>query len=364
MSNFKVIHIIHSLAPGGAENLVRLLANHQAIEQGYDVEVITVGSPVNLNSSHYAREFSADLRTAGVRWQYVRLPKNIQGALIQLRPRLSFNDRTVIHCHIFRGLPALWTVSQHEAAVVYTHHNSKYPVPSCIVYKVANSCADAFVSVCQKTQLDAENKFKGPSCVIPNGIDCARYRSRPSDQAPARPIRLVNIGSLTKQKNHFRSLEMMRELGEGYQLDIFGEGPLENALKATVDRFGLRNIHFKGLSSRLNAELSDYDVMVQTSDWEGMPLSLLEGHAAGLPIVATNVGDTGRIVVDQLTGFLVPEDAAPQVLANRIRRAANAEAYEQLSRAAKQRATQFDIEKTASAYSELYKQTAAEKRSY
>ena len=152
---------------------------------------------------------------------------------------------------------------------------------------------------------------------------------------------------------------MMRELGEDYQLDIFGEGPLENALKALGDRLGLKNVSFKGLSSRLNIELSDYDLMVQTSGWEGMPLSLLECHAAGLPIVATNVGDTSIIVDDGVTGYLVSQKATPSELAQKVERAVEPVRHQMMSRAAVGHAAQFDVAETARAYDDIYQRLFA-----
>jgi glycosyltransferase involved in cell wall biosynthesis len=188
---------------------------------------------------------------------------------------------------------------------VYTHHNSKYPVPRPLFYGVVNRSADAFVSVCGQTQADATQSFKGPSQVIHNGIDRIQYAECDPQRAPNFPIRLVSIGSLTEQKNHRRALQMMQILGPSYHLTIYGEGPQRQALQELAGDLGLTNVTFKGVSSELAQELWKYDLMVQASSWEGMPLSLLEGQAAGLPVVATDVGDTSIIVDDGVTGHLV-----------------------------------------------------------
>jgi glycosyltransferase involved in cell wall biosynthesis len=54
------------------------------------------------------------------------------------------------------------------------------------------------------------------------------------------------------------------------------------------------------------AAFAEADVFCLPSWWEAMPLSVLEAMAAGLPVVATDVGDVGRAVADGVTGYVVP----------------------------------------------------------
>jgi len=162
------------------------------------------------------------------------------------------------------------------------------------------------------------------------------------------------IGSFTAQKNHLRAVEIMSILGPKYHLTIFGTGPLEQRILDAARDLGVDNIELPGVSSTLPNALARFDLMIQTSDWEGMPLSLIEGHAAGLPIVATNVGDTAAIVADSLTGYLVPRDAPAVLMAEKVRQATKEATYTALSQAARTRSLQFDIMNTAKNYANLY----------
>ena len=357
VKNFKIIHIIHSLAPGGAENLVRVLAQEQ-VRKGHDIDVVTVGPPIDLASDSYAAQFKQELGQAGIGWKQVNLPKTASAAFAQLRRQLDFGPLTVVHCHLFRGLPALLSLPRRATRVVYTHHNSSYPVPPRMLYWVANRTVDAFVSVCSNTNSDARAYFKGSSRLIHNGIALSRYRKRASQQPLHRPVRLVNIGSFTPQKNHRRAVEMMAQLGPDYQLTVFGAGALETEIRQAARDLGVDTISLAGVSCTLADELARHDLMVQTSDWEGMPLSLIEGHAAGLPIVATDVGDTVAIVADGITGYLVSKDATASQLADKIRQTVTLDNYATFSESARKCVVQFDIEKTAEKYSTLYEDIA------
>jgi glycosyltransferase involved in cell wall biosynthesis len=66
-------------------------------------------------------------------------------------------------------------------------------------------------------------------------------------------------------------------------------------------------------------EYAAADVFCLPSWWEAMPLSVLEAMAASLPVVATDVGDVARIVLDGQTGFVVPKQS-PELLAQALRK--------------------------------------------
>jgi glycosyltransferase involved in cell wall biosynthesis len=101
---------------------------------------------------------------------------------------------------------------------------------------------------------------------------------------------------------------------------IVGEGPERARLEAQAAHLGLaEQVHFVGHQQDVRPWLAAFDVCVLSSDWEGMSNAILEAMAAGLPVVATAVGGTPEVVVDGVTGFLVPP-RDPQALADAILR--------------------------------------------
>jgi glycosyltransferase involved in cell wall biosynthesis len=104
------------------------------------------------------------------------------------------------------------------------------------------------------------------------------------------------------------------------------------------------------------------DVFVLPSLWEGVPIALLEAMAAGLPVIATKVGGVPEVVVDGVTGILVPP-ADPDALAQAIIRvSSDAELRTRMGRAGQDRATiSFDVSRMVGQTEALYEALLTEK---
>ena len=103
-------------------------------------------------------------------------------------------------------------------------------------------------------------------------------------------------------------------------LELIGDGPLTGAAQERAVALGLTDrVVFSGLCNDVPARLARSDLFVLVSDWEGLPLSILEAMRSGLPVVASDVGGVAESVNDGVTGFLVPRgDKA--MLADRLSR--------------------------------------------
>ena len=121
--------------------------------------------------------------------------------------------------------------------------------------------------------------------------------------------KIISVGRLRPQKNFSRLLDIAYETLKEYpewQWDIYGEGPLREDLEKKRDSLGLREqVHFCGQVSDLYSRYHNYSFMVMTSDYEGFPMTLLEGAANGLPMLSFDI-PTGpsEIIEDGKNGFL------------------------------------------------------------
>lgn len=140
--------------------------------------------------------------------------------------------------------------------------------------------------------------------VVHNGIPDVPYRARPE----AEPVRIVMVARFTPPKDHvllLRALAGLKELA--WELELIGDGPLLGRVRAEAERLGLlKRVRFLGARRDVAERLSKAQVFVLASNWEGLPLSILEAMRAGLPVVASDVGGVREAVIEGETAFLVP----------------------------------------------------------
>jgi glycosyltransferase involved in cell wall biosynthesis len=140
--------------------------------------------------------------------------------------------------------------------------------------------------------------------VIHNAVDVAAFRA-PAQLEGAQ--RVVSIGRFAFPKDFATLVEALAATRADYCATFVGEGPLFQEIAATILERGLtERIHLLGERSDVPDVLASTDVFVLSSRSEGFPVSILEAMAAGLPVVATDVGGVAESVVDGETGLLVP----------------------------------------------------------
>jgi glycosyltransferase involved in cell wall biosynthesis len=118
------------------------------------------------------------------------------------------------------------------------------------------------------------------------------------------------VGSLYPVKGHEYLLAAVPQVLKTHprtKFLIVGRGDLDAPLKEEVKRAGLeKQVRFLGFREDVAALLSLMDIFVLPSLSEGLSIALLEAMAAGIPVVATNVGGNPELVVDGETGYSVP----------------------------------------------------------
>jgi len=155
---------------------------------------------------------------------------------------------------------------------------------------------------------------------VPNGIGARGARSdrRAARTAlgldPHQPV-VMTVGRLAPMKGHHHLLESVPDLlarFPGLTVLVVGEGHLHRQLAEQADALGIGGcVRLLGHRPDARVLLDAADVFVLPSLHEGMPLAALEAMEAGLPVVATRVIGSSEVVVDGVTGLLVPAGDAP-----------------------------------------------------
>jgi colanic acid/amylovoran biosynthesis glycosyltransferase len=159
-----------------------------------------------------------------------------------------------------------------------------------------------------------------PFKVVHCGVNIERYAYR----TPRKQVkRLFCSGRLAPEKGHtilINALGILKDNGYELELRLAGNGPSKGQLEALVKRLGLEDrIQFPGFVSEdeIIDELQGSDLFVLPSFVEGVPVSVMEAMAIGVPVIATNIAGTSELVEDGKTGILIrPSD--PEALADAV----------------------------------------------
>ncbi|MEW5692560.1 MAG: glycosyltransferase, partial [Candidatus Hydrogenedentota bacterium] len=122
---------------------------------------------------------------------------------------------------------------------------------------------------------------------------------------------LISVANLREVKNHLFMFEVFKGLLKEFdnvKLILVGDGPLREVLKEKVKEITCEEkIFFLGKQLDVFEFLVHSDILILTSKWEGLPTSIMEASAVGLPVVSTNVGGISELVIDKKTGFLLEQ---------------------------------------------------------
>lgn len=217
--------------------------------------------------------------------------------------------------------------------VVSTEHiaappESRYPFRArqlTHLIRRANRLLDRIIVVSnmsRRTYIESYEADPSRILTIHNGVDLSRFTREPGSGAPLTDLGLevgdsvaVVIGRLCAGKGHETALAAAPAICEKvprFKLLIVGSGPLQEELKRQAQERGVADaVVFAGFRGDVPALLAACDLLMLPSDAESLPLSVLEAMAAGLPVVATDVGGISEAVDDGTTGVLVaPGDPA------------------------------------------------------
>ena len=178
--------------------------------------------------------------------------------------------------------------------------------------------ADKVIAVSETTRrqlIDLEPSVEDRAHTLFTGLDPSLIElGRPE---PTGPLRVVMLGSLTDEKDPMLALRAVAEI-ENSVLRFVGDGPLVFDLAGEVKRLGVSDrVEFVGSVDDVRPYLSWAHVLILTSRTEGLPGAVLEASAAGLAVVAVDVGGVREAVLHRETGIVTRRDQSDIVSALR-----------------------------------------------
>jgi len=327
--HLRILLFTTSLMAGGAEIQVYLIAM-ELRRRGHDVLVVSMRDPEALD---------AELVSSGVPVESLSMRRGVANpmALFQFASIIRRFRPDVIHSHMIHAnlLSRLARPLAPVPVLISTAHNiSEGARWRELAYRATDRLVDLTTNVCKKCVENFVAVGATPRDrirYVPNGLDLSRFRHddevrrllRASLDLDESTFLWLAVGRLEEQKDYPNLLSAVAALrsstdsGSPLVVLVAGEGPLLSELVAERVRLGLPedSVRFLGQRDDIPDLMSAADAYVMSSAWEGLPMVLLEAGAAGLPVVATAVGGNEELVVNRVTGMLVPPADAP-ALAN------------------------------------------------
>jgi len=274
----------------------------------------------------------------------------------------------IVHAHFATEPTAVASALATAAGVPFTFTAHGYDVyrrpPADFAARAAAAAAVVTVSHANARHLQTTYSIDRRRIkVLPCGVDTARFRPR---GVHAEPPHVVCVARLVPVKNLGVLLEacrMLRERRREFRCVIVGDGRSRNEVVALRDRLQLeRVVDLVGPAPprEVVAWWRRATAAVLTSDSEGMPLSLIEAAACGVPALATAVGGAPEVVEDGVTGLLVAPGDVTAVAAGLDRLLRDTRFAARLGAAARRRVEErFSLARQVDALVSLWSSLAA-----
>jgi len=379
----KLVYVTSSLPHGPLEAF--LLPEIAALERrGHEVWIVPMyprGERIHADADrHRERTVSEPLVSRSVAAAAARaLPRSLPalGRTLRTRPRLAVKNLAVhpkalwlarlvrelgaehLHAHWAAASATLAMVAAERAGVPWslTAHRWDIREGNLLRTKASSACFVRAISEAGARELQERVGIEGwRPVVLRMGVELPSGQATPREDTE---LRLVTPANLLPVKGHRYLFEALAGL-ERVSLDVAGEGPLRAELEGRA--LGLP-VEFLGAisHSELLTGLVDgrWDAVVLPSaptpegDQEGVPVSLIEAMAAGVPVVSTSSGAIPELVTEG-TGLLVPP-ADPAALRGALEQLRDTGLRRRLSAAGRGRVeTEFDVDRVAARLGELF----------
>ncbi len=314
----KVLHVITSMLPGGAEVLLANSLSARGLSMHTENHLAYFMGPSYLldNLDKEVQVHFLDYKGGA----------DIFSLLNQLRKIIQDNKIDIVHSHLNPASIYVHIACPQNIAHVHTMHttysmdNETSKIKLWVekyFYLMHKNTNLIFLSDFTKEDFLKTVSFKGKGFVLNNFVPDVFFELQKSkEQQPRRELKLIAIGTLKTLKNFEYLLEVFSHLkNHSISLDIFGsgnKGPYEKVIKEV----GLK-IRMMGHTGNLKDIITSYDLFIMSSKFEGFPLSVFEAMAAGVPLMLSDIAPLTSIVKDNANYFELDdaEKTAQQLIA-------------------------------------------------
>ena len=354
----KILQVIPYFCFGGAETMCENLT-YGLKEKGHEVVVVSLYNEQT--------PISARMEASGIRILYLDKKLGLDISMVpKLKKIMKAEKPNVVHTHL--------DVIKYAAAAaklagipkcIHTVHNMAdkeaegriQKIINTLYFKLGWSRPVALSPLVKQSIVDFYGLQPETVPMIFNGTDLSRCQPKETYEI-GRTLKLLHIGRFNEQKNHaglLKAYSLLRQTYPNSELCLLGDGELLEETKALAKELDLLDaVRFCGSQSNVYPFLQAADIFVLPSDYEGMPMTIIEAMGTGLPIVATKVGGVPDMIAHEVSGLLT--DCQPEMVCEACLRLAAEEGLRQkLGQRAKADSVRFSSEFMTERYLEEYR---------
>ena len=348
------MQVIPELGIGGAEIMCENIANALTL-LGHEVLV------VSLYNTHTT--ITNRLEYNGVQVEYVGKKKGIDLSMpLKLRRIITKFHPDVIHTHLYALKYVFLSQIQSRVKIVHTIHHladkeSKVErLLNRILFKHFNVTPIALSEQIQVSITKEYHLSPAQVPIVPNGVpieNCTRKTCYDFDHW----INLVHLGRLHPAKNHQEMITAAVKLHMEYpqiKLHLYGEGELKEQIIELIALNEAQNyVILHGATTNPLKELAKADIFILPSNYEGIPMTVIEAMGTGLPIIASNVGGIPDMISNNFNGLLC-EPTAESIYENIKKLITDKNLRATIGNNAADSASNFSSQTMARKYFEIY----------
>lgn len=308
-SNQQIIQLITGLGLGGAERLVAELALEMDA-RGRNVCLVALSEDIRILQQYpELTKLTTSLGATKNIFSYVRLFRDL------LR-RIPNDREIVLHAHMFHALLAatLLKIVRPGIRIIFTSHSyGGFSFYRELFIKLTKRLrhTDIIFAEGQHSRMNARN-----TQIIPNFAPrITDTQTVAKQRAPGEPFTFAFIGRMVSIKNPLSIIRAFQRLSSpNARLILVGAGPLEDAVKSAIREAGLCDrAAMLGPRNDIQNILSTVDALVLASEWEGLPMVILEAGSRAIPVIAPPVGAIPHLL-GKACGYLCTPDELTRVM--------------------------------------------------
>lgn len=286
MTMHKICILLDSSGMGGIETHVQQLANGLAMA-GQQVTVVLYQNIEQHPLVHSLQQSHPDIHLC-----------QLNGTISALWAFLRRESPSILHTHGYKaGILGRLLAIPLVTSVVSTYHAGELPSGRVRAYDLLDRYLGFAAAARFAVSHEIRQRLPYSARVLDNFVDTRGLHQSQGQQ-------LAFVGRLSHEKGPDRLLDLAQQFPE-QNFDIYGDGPLAT----TLTRQPTANVTFHGQSD-MRHYWPYIGVLIMPSRYEGLPMAALEAMARGIPVIASNVGDLGRVIEHGINGWLVDKNDA------------------------------------------------------